>query len=61
MNPLVWVERTAVGITAASTPIAEISGSATVEEHFPKQEISWMVTIRFSMKGSRPYVSEVDF
>ena len=50
-----------MGITAASTPIAEISGSATVEEHFPKQEISWMVTIRFSMKGSRPYVSEVDF
>ena len=47
VNPPVCVDRTAVGITAAYTPIAEITGSATVKEHFPKQEISWIVTILF--------------
>ena len=36
----VWVDNTAVGTTAASTPIAEIMGSATVSEHFPTQDIS---------------------
>ena len=37
---MVWVESTAVGIMAVSTPIAEIIGSATVSEHFPTHETS---------------------
>ena len=42
VNPLncVCVDRTAVGITAASTPIADIMGSATVSEHLPTHDIS---------------------
>jgi len=43
----VWVESTAVGITAVSIPAAEIMGSATVSEHFPRQEISLIATTRF--------------
>ncbi len=39
-KPPVWVESTAVGITAVSIPAAEIMGSAAVSEHFPIQEIS---------------------
>lgn len=42
-----WVESTAVGITAVSIPAAEIMGSATVSEHFPRQEISLIATTRF--------------
>lgn len=41
------VESTAVGITAVSIPAAEIMGSATVSEHFPRQEISLIATTRF--------------
>ena len=37
---MVWVDKTAVGRIAHSTPIAERTGSATVREHLPKQEIS---------------------
>jgi len=44
---MVWVDKTAVGRTAVSIPMAESTGRATVREHFPTQEISWMVTIRF--------------
>ncbi len=40
-------ERTAVGITAVSISNALIMGSATVSEHLPMQEISWMVRILF--------------
>lgn len=43
----VCVESTAVGRMAASTPIAEMTGSATVSEHFPTHEISCTVMIRF--------------
>ena len=44
----VWVDNTAVGMTAVSTPQAEMIGKATVREHLPMQEMSWMVTIRFN-------------
>ena len=44
----VWVDSTAVGMTAVSTPQAEMIGKATVREHLPMQEMSWMVTIRFN-------------
>lgn len=37
---MVCVESTAVGRIAASTPMAEIIGSATVKEHFPTHDIS---------------------
>ena len=47
---MVCVERTAVGIIAASIPIAEMIGNATVSEHLPKQEMSWIVTIFFIWK-----------
>ena len=40
VKPPVWVDRTAVGSTAHSTPAAEIMGKATVREHFPTQEMS---------------------
>ena len=43
-----WVDNTAVGMTAVSTPQAEMIGKATVREHLPMQEMSWMVTIRFN-------------
>ena len=39
-KPPVWVERTAVGTTQVSTPMAEMMGRATVREHLPRQEIS---------------------
>ena len=44
---MVWVESTAVGTMEHSTPMAEIMGRATVKEHLPRQEISWMLTMRF--------------
>ena len=47
LKPPVWVDRTAVGTTQVSTPIAEMMGRATVREHLPRQEISWMETTRF--------------
>ena len=34
------VDSTAVGMMQVSTPMAEMMGSATVREHFPKQDIS---------------------
>jgi hypothetical protein len=43
----VWVLRTAVGRITVSTPMEDSSGRATVREHLPKQEISWMVRILF--------------
>ena len=36
----VWALSTAVGTMAHSTPSAEITGSATVSEQRPRQEIS---------------------
>ena len=39
-NPPVWFESTAQGRMAHSTPQAETSGSATVVEHCPTQEMS---------------------
>lgn len=47
----VCVLSTAVGIMAVSVPIAEMMGSATVSEHFPIHEISWMVTTLFIIKN----------
>ena len=44
---MVCVESTAVGRIAASIPIAEMTGSATVREHFPTHEMSWIVIILF--------------
>ena len=44
---MVCVESTAVGITAVSIPIADSTGKATVNEHFPTQDISCIVTIFF--------------
>ena len=41
------LDLTAVGRIAVSMPMADRSGSATVREHFPKQEMSWIVRIRF--------------
>lgn len=43
----VCVESTAVGNIAASMPKEEMMGSATVKEHFPTQEMSWIVRILF--------------
>ena len=40
LNPPVWLESIAGGSTAHSTPQAETSGSATVVEHCPTQEMS---------------------
>ena len=37
----------AVGKTAVSTPMAEMTGRAIVTEHFPKQVMSWIVKILF--------------
>ncbi len=44
---IVWVESSAVGRITVSEPSAEITGSAMVREHFPRHEISWMVSTRF--------------
>jgi hypothetical protein len=43
----VCVERIVVGTIQHSTPIADITGSATVIEHFPKHDMSCMVAILF--------------
>ena len=53
----VCVDSTAVGKMAASTPIAEIMGNATVSEHLPTQEISCTVTILFILLSSFPLQS----
>ena len=45
----VWVERTVVGRTAHSMPAAEMMGRASVREHFPMPEMSWIVSTRFMM------------
>ena len=50
----VWVLSTAVGTMAHSTPMAEITGSATVSEQRPRQEMSWMDTTRFMHSTSDP-------
>ena len=34
------VDNTAIGTMAVSIPMADIIGSATVREHFPRQEMS---------------------
>jgi len=43
----VWVERTAVGTMAASSPMTDRMGTAAVRLHFPMQEISWILRTRF--------------
>jgi len=43
----VCVLSTAVGNITVSIPIDDKSGKATVREHFPKQEMSWIVSIFF--------------
>ena len=48
---IVCVDNTAVGITAVSIPIADITGSATVSEHLPTQEISCIVTAFYCFLG----------
>ena len=45
MKPAVCVESTAEGSTLVSIPHAEIIGNATVKEHCPTQEMSWIVKI----------------
>ena len=40
LSNAVCVDKTAVGMTAVSIPNAEITGSATVSEHFPIHDIS---------------------
>ena len=47
---MVWVLSTAVGTMAHSTAMAEITGSATVREQRPRQEMSWILAMRF-IKG----------
>ena len=42
-KPAVWVERMAEGKMMVSIPHADKMGSATVKEHCPTQEMSWMV------------------
>ena len=44
---IVWVDSTAVGTMAHSTPIAEITGRATVMLQRPRQEMSCKVTTLF--------------
>ena len=48
LKPPVWFERIAGGRTAHSTPHAETSGSATVVEHCPTHDMSWMVRSLFT-------------
>ena len=43
----VCVESNAVGKAQVSIPKAEIIGIATVSEHLPKQEISWIAATLF--------------
>ena len=43
----VCTDRTAVGTMPHSTPIAEMMGKATVSEHLPTHDMSWMLAIRF--------------
>ena len=45
VKPAVCVESTAEGRIQVSSPAAERIGSATVSEHWPTQEMSWMVRI----------------
>ena len=45
LKPAVWVESIAEGSMQVSIPQADRMGSATVIEHCPTQEISWMVKI----------------
>jgi hypothetical protein len=47
VKPPVCVDNTAVGITDVSMPAAEIMGNATVNEHLPKQDMSWIAAMRF--------------
>ena len=45
VKPAVCVESTAEGRMQVSAPAAERIGSATVSEHWPTQEMSWIVRI----------------
>ena len=45
-------ESTAVGSTAHSTPMADMTGSAAVSEHLPISDMSCMLTIRFMFSPS---------
>ena len=62
---MVCVDSTAVGRATHSTPMAEITGRATVTEQRPRQEMSCRVTIRFIgknllLKGySMPYTMAI--
>ena len=40
LKPAVWVDKTAEGNMQVSTPQAEMIGKATVNEHWPTQEMS---------------------
>ena len=48
VNSPVCVEKSAVGIQAHSTPVADTTGRATVSEHFPKPEMSCTAAILLS-------------
>src|SRR5699024_9661851 len=61
-KPPVWVESTAVGITAVSTPQAERMGSATVREHFPTPDRSCMAAHRmflYVIRHQRPFAKRI--
>ena len=52
-KPPVWVERKAVGSGQHWMPMADRMGMATVREHRPKPDMSWMAATRgVSMIGS---------
>ena len=48
VNSPVCVLSTAVGMQAHSTPVAEMTGSATVSEHLPSPDRSWTAAMRLS-------------
>jgi hypothetical protein len=43
------VDKTAVGMTLVSIPALDRIGSATVREHLPKQDISWIAATLFCL------------
>ena len=47
VNPPVCVDKTAVGMTVHSRPVADMIGNATVNEHLPKHEMSLIASMRF--------------
>ena len=61
VNPsmAVCVERTQLGRIVHSRPVDEMIGSATVREHFPKQEMSLRASMRFWTGIANPFPKAV--